>query len=64
MNDMRVIKRLLAIENLLKAMNPKGAEDLIEENKKLQAEILELKKERGLLKSEVTKLKNKMKEVK
>lgn len=64
MNDMRVIKRLLAIENLLEAMNPKGAKDLIEENKKLQAEILELKKERGLLKSEVTKLKNKMKEVK
>lgn len=62
MDSVRVIKRLLAIEDLLKAMNPKGAEDLINENKKLEAEILKLKKERGLLKGEVTKLKNKLKE--
>ncbi len=60
MNETRVIKRLLAIEELLKAMNPDSAEDLIKENKELKAQVLEMRKENGILKGKLTKVNKKI----
>ena len=60
MNETRVIKRLLAIEELLKAMNPDNAEDLIKENKELKAQVLEMRKENGILKGKLTKVNKKI----
>ena len=64
MRDNLIIRKLLAIEGLLKAMDSQSAQDLIEENKKLKANILASNKVNGQLKGEVTKLKNKLNEVK
>ena len=65
MNRENVIyKKILDIEKILKTMDSNGADVLIEENKKLQAEILELRSQNTVLKGKVTKLENKKKEVK
>ena len=61
MREAQIIKMLISIEEKLNAMDSNGADVLIEENKKLQAEILELRGKNSTLKGKVTKLENKMK---
>jgi len=63
MRENLIIKKLLSIESLLKAVDTKGADLLVSDNEKLKAEILGMKKENANLKGELTKLKNKIKEV-
>jgi hypothetical protein len=59
----RIYKKLLAIEVMIKAMVPGQSEDMLNENKSLKAELKEVNKLNGSLKGELTKLKKKMKEV-
>ena len=61
MREAQIIKMLIRIEEKLNAMDSNGADVLIEGNKKLQAEILELRGKNSTLKGKVTKLENKMK---
>jgi len=61
MREAQIIKMLMRIEKKLDVMDSNGADVLIDENKKLQAEILELRGKLSTLKGKVTKLENKMK---
>ena len=64
MRENLIIKKVLSIEALLKAVDTKGADLLLADNEKLKAEVLRMKKENAILKGQVTKLENKKKEVK
>lgn len=60
----KIMKALVRIEKLLNLLVSNDMNVLIEENKKLKTGLKESNKLNSTLKGELTKLKNKMKEVK